>query len=132
MNEEGEGVLEGEVRLEVEEKTVDEEGMVSFVESKSKAPVLSPSSPGIEGFTKRVREMSSQLFVTLYALCIYPSTHKQLGRHLPKPFCKFPCRSSTEKVAMLQIKSTIKNWKLSNFELLIRITGGGSNQKVQI
>ena len=54
MNEEGEGVLEGEVRLEVEEKTVDEEGMVSFVESKSKAPVLSPSSPGIGEFTKRV------------------------------------------------------------------------------
>ena len=40
-------------------------------------------------FTKRVREMSSQLLVTLYSLSIYPSAHKQLRRHLPNPFCEF-------------------------------------------
>ena len=34
-------------------------------------------------FKKRVREMSSQLFVTL---SIYPSAHEQLRRHLPNPF----------------------------------------------
>ena len=40
-------------------------------------------------FTKRVREMSSQLFVTLYTLSIYPFAHKQLRRHLPNPFREF-------------------------------------------
>ena len=34
-----------------------------------------------------VREMSYQLFVTLYTLYIYPSAHKQLRWHLPSPFC---------------------------------------------
>ena len=42
-------------------------------------------------FTKRVREKSSQLFVALYTLSIYPSAHNQLRRHLPKPFREFPC-----------------------------------------
>ena len=42
-------------------------------------------------FTKRVRETSSQLFDTLYTLSINPYTHKQLRRHLPNPFRKFPC-----------------------------------------
>ena len=42
-------------------------------------------------FTKRVREMSSQLSVTLYTQSIYPSAHKQLRRHLPNPFREFPC-----------------------------------------
>ena len=37
-------------------------------------------------FMKRVREISSQLFATLYTLDIYPSAHKQLRRHLPNPF----------------------------------------------
>ena len=39
-------------------------------------------------FTERVRELSSQLCVTLYTLYIYPSApaHKQLRRHLPKHF----------------------------------------------
>ena len=41
-------------------------------------------------FTKRVLEMSSQLFVTLYTPSIHPSAHKQLRRHLPNPFCEFP------------------------------------------
>ena len=36
-------------------------------------------------FTKRIREMSSQLSVTLYTLSIYPSAHKQLRRDLPNP-----------------------------------------------
>ena len=31
-------------------------------------------------FTKRVREMSSQLFATLYILSTYPYVHKQLRR----------------------------------------------------
>ena len=40
---------------------------------------------------KRVREMSSQLFVTLYTLdLLYPSAHKQLRRHLLNPFRVFP------------------------------------------
>ena len=37
-------------------------------------------------FTKRVREMSSQLPVTLYSLSIYTSSYKQLRRHLPCTF----------------------------------------------
>ena len=37
-------------------------------------------------FTKKVREMSSQLFVTLYTLSIYTSAQKQLSRHLPNLF----------------------------------------------
>ena len=37
-------------------------------------------------FRQRVREMLSDLFVTLYTLSIYPSAHKQLRRHLPKTF----------------------------------------------
>ena len=43
-------------------------------------------------FTKRVQEMSSWLFVTLYTLyvSIYPSANKQLRRHLPNPFHKIP------------------------------------------
>ena len=41
------------------------------------------------GLTKRVREMSSQLFVTLYTISIYPS--KQLRRHLLNNFREFPC-----------------------------------------
>ena len=32
-----------------------------------------------------------QLFVTLYTLFIYPSVRKQLRRHLPNSFRKFPC-----------------------------------------
>ena len=43
------------------------------------------------GFTKRVREMSYQLFVTLYTLSIYPYAHQQLRRHRPKPFRECPC-----------------------------------------
>ena len=43
------------------------------------------------GIHERVREMSSQLFVSLYTLSIYPSAHKQLRRHLPNPFREFPC-----------------------------------------
>ena len=39
---------------------------------------------------KRVREMSSQLIVTLYKLSINPSEHKQLRRHLLSPFREFP------------------------------------------
>ena len=42
-------------------------------------------------FKKRVRDMSSYLFVTLYTLFIYPSAHKQLRRHLSNPFRKVPC-----------------------------------------
>ena len=42
-------------------------------------------------FMKRVREMSSQLFVTIYALFIYPSAHKQLRQHHPNPFREFSC-----------------------------------------
>ena len=41
--------------------------------------------------TKRVREMSSNLFVLLYTPSIYPSAHKQLRRHIPNPFREFPC-----------------------------------------
>ena len=42
-------------------------------------------------FTKRVREMSSQLFVTLYTLSIYTSAIKQLRRQTsPKPFSWIP------------------------------------------
>ena len=41
-------------------------------------------------FTKRVREMSSQPSVTLYALSIIPSAHKELRQHLQNPFRKFP------------------------------------------
>ena len=41
-------------------------------------------------FTKRVREMSSLRFVTLYTLSSYPSAHKQLRRYLPNPFREFP------------------------------------------
>ena len=44
-----------------------------------------------EEFTRRVRKMSSQLFVTLYTLSIYPSTQRQLRRHLPNPSREFPC-----------------------------------------
>lgn len=40
---------------------------------------------------KRAREMSSQLFVILYTLYIYPYAHLQLTRHIPNPFCEFPC-----------------------------------------
>ena len=40
-------------------------------------------------FTKRVQEMLSQLFVTLFTLSIYPSEHKQLRQ--PNPFHEFPC-----------------------------------------
>ena len=42
---------------------------------------------------KRVREISSQLFVTLhiYTVSIYPSAHKLLRRHLPNPSREFPC-----------------------------------------
>ena len=40
-------------------------------------------------FLKRVREMSSQLFVTLYILSIYPSAHKQLIRQTtPESFSR--------------------------------------------
>ena len=42
-------------------------------------------------FMKRVRDMSSHLFVTLYTLSTYPSAHKELRRHLQNPFRKFPC-----------------------------------------
>ena len=37
-------------------------------------------------FTKRVREMSSQLFFTLYTLSEYSSAHKQLRRFIPNTF----------------------------------------------
>ena len=40
--------------------------------------------------------MSSQLFVTLYTLYIYPSAHKQLIQHLPIPFREFPCMTVLE------------------------------------
>ena len=39
---------------------------------------------------KRVREMSSQLCITLYTLSIYHSVQKQLSRHLLNPFREFP------------------------------------------
>ena len=42
-------------------------------------------------FAKSIWEMSSQLFVTLYTLSIYPSSQKQLSRHLPNPSPEFPC-----------------------------------------
>ena len=40
-------------------------------------------------FKKRVREMSSQLFVTLHTLSTYLSAHKQLRRHLLNLFREF-------------------------------------------
>ena len=46
---------------------------------------------GIGEFTTRVREMSSQLFVTL---SIYPSAQKQLRRNLPTAFCVLPSTTS--------------------------------------
>ena len=49
------------------------------------------SQPAAGEFVKRVWEVSSLLCVTLYTLSIYPSANKQLRRHLPNPFCKFPC-----------------------------------------
>ena len=45
-------------------------------------------------FTERVREMSSQLSYYIHYLCIYPSAHKQLRRHLPTPFHEFSCSIS--------------------------------------
>ena len=42
-------------------------------------------------FSKRVREVLSQLFVTLYTISIYLSVHKQLKRRLTIPFREFPC-----------------------------------------
>ena len=44
--------------------------------------------------TKRVREMSSQLFITPYTLSIYLSAHKQLIRQLPNPLREFLCITS--------------------------------------
>ena len=54
-------------------------------------------------FMKRVWEMSSQLFVTLYTLSIYPSAHKQLRWRLPTTFQEFPCKLSICKVVSLRI-----------------------------
>ena len=52
--------------------------------------VISDNSNAIQGnLTKRVREMSSQLFVTLY-IYIYPSAYKQLRRHLSNLFSWIP------------------------------------------
>ena len=42
-------------------------------------------------FAKGVREMSFQLFVRLYTLSIYSSTHILMRQHLPNPFREFPC-----------------------------------------
>ena len=56
---------------------------------------------GTGEFTKRVREKLSQLFVSLYTLSIYYSAHPahpQLSRHLPNPFCEFPCSKRTKYV----------------------------------
>ena len=51
-----------------------------------------------EEFRKRVKEMSSQLFVTQYSIyAIYPSAHKQLRQHLPNPFREFPCTSQNKQ-----------------------------------
>ena len=41
--------------------------------------------------TKRVREMSSQLFITQYTLSSYPFAHKQLGDDVSRAlFVNFP------------------------------------------
>ena len=45
-------------------------------------PIIHPTGE----YAKKVREMSSPLFVTLYTLSIYPFAHKQLIRHR-----EFPC-----------------------------------------
>ena len=54
---------------------------------------------------KRVREMSSQMFVTLYTLSIYPSAHKQLRRHLPNLFREFPCSSISDEQCLYTVIS---------------------------
>ena len=63
------------------------------VESFPSFDFLSNKNIGLntEEFTKRVREMSSQLSVTLHTLYIYPSARKQLRRHLQNPFREVPC-----------------------------------------
>ena len=50
-------------------------------------------------FTKRVREMSYKLFVTLYThyTSSYPSAHKHLIRQLLNPFREFPF-TKTERI----------------------------------
>ena len=57
-------------------------------ERSSNGPVQTSTTTQVQGNSqKKVREMSSQLFVTLFTLYIYPPEHKQLRRHLPNPFC---------------------------------------------
>ena len=55
-------------------------------------------------FTKRVWEMQSQLFVTLYTLSIYPSAQKQLRRHLPNHFREFPCTTQLRDIKDKRLK----------------------------
>ena len=60
-----------------------------------------------EEFTKRVREMSSQLFVCrgIDRQCI--QCNKQLRRHLPNPFRQFP--STINKNKQLSLKLLLKH-----------------------
>ena len=77
-------------------------------------------------FTKRIREMSSQLFVTLCILSTYPSAHNQLRRHLPNFFCEFPCikvpSNNSIHISLLPIH---KIWKICTtyVQTIIQKTG---------
>ena len=60
------------------------------------------NTPNTGKFTKRVREMSYKLFITIYTLSVYSSAHKQMRRHLLNPFREFPCINGEEQILFLR------------------------------
>ena len=61
--------------------------------------------------------MSSQLFVTLYTLSIYPSAHKQLRRHLRTLFVNSPVKNKIS----VTIAANEPNISISSIEYFLNV-----------